>query len=322
MKKILNLLLLTILFSSCQAQKSSILVVQKQISDLSGYPVYNRLVEEKDGVRVLKKEYEYIDSIDMHFIKYMSDGLKIQGYMAKPKEPGNYPCIIYNRGGNREYGELLVFHLATILGKLANEGYVVIASQYRGGGLSEGQEEFGGKDLNDVLILPEVLAEIEGADTTKIGMYGWSRGGMMTYLAIPHMQNLKAAVSIGGRSDLTTIDRFEIENICAELIPNYETNKEEELKKRSAVHFVDKFPTDVPVLLLHGNADWRVKSENSLKLAMEFEKFRIPYRLVIFEGGDHGIREHKLEVDQQVLDWFDKYLKGGAALPDMEYHGR
>ena len=112
------------------------------------------------------------------------------------------------------------------------------------------------------------------------------------------------------------------DGVYSELIPNYWENKDAELKKRSAVHFVDKFPTDVPILLLHGNADWRVKSENSLKLAMEFEKFRIPYKLVIFEGGDHGINEHKTEADQQVIDWFDKYLKGSAPLPDMEPHGR
>lgn len=322
MQRILNLVLLIIVFSSCQAQEKSLILNQIQVTDLSKFPVYNRLVEEVEGEKVWKKEYEYIDSVDLSMISYMSDGLKIQGYVAKPKEPGNYPCIIYNRGGNREYGQLLVLHLAMLLGEIANEGYVVIASQYRGGGRSEGQEEFGGKDVNDVLILPEVLAEIEGADTSRIGMFGHSRGGMMTYLAMPHMKNLKAAVSSGARSDLTAIDRLEIENICAELIPNYETNKEEELKKRSAIYFADKFPKDVPILLLHGNADWRVKSENSLKLALEFEKYRIPYKLVIFEGGDHSLSEHRTEVDEQVIAWFDKYLKGQATLPDMEYHGR
>jgi len=75
--------------------------------------------------------------------------------MAKPKETGNYPCVIYNRGGNRDFGGLLVAHGAITLGKLAKEGYVVIASQYRGNGGSEGQEEFGGKDVNDLFILDE-----------------------------------------------------------------------------------------------------------------------------------------------------------------------
>jgi dipeptidyl aminopeptidase/acylaminoacyl peptidase len=74
--------------------------------------------------------------------------------------------------------------------------------------------------------------------------------------------------------------------------------------------------------MLHGNSDWRVKPEQSLNLALEFEKNRIPYRLIMFEGGDHGISEHKDEVNEQVLNWFDKYLKNDEQLPNMEYHGR
>lgn len=323
MQKILNLFLLVIIFSSCQAQNTSILIGQKPITGLSEYPVYNWITDEADGVKELKEEYEYTNEIDMYSITYLSDGLKIKGLVSKPKKPGNYPCIIYNRGGNRDFGSLKIFHAVMGMGKLASQGYVVIASDYRGGKLNEGNDEFGGKDINDVLILPEVLKEIEGADTGRIGMYGWSRGGMMTYLALSKMKNLKAAVTGGAPSDLTVIDRQGMEDgVYSELIPNYWENKEEELKKRSAVHFVDKFPTDVPILLLHGNSDWRVKSENSLKLAMEFEKVRIPYKLVIFEGGDHGIKEHRTEVDQQVIAWFNKYLKGQASMPDMEYHGK
>jgi len=323
MQKILNLLLLTIILSACQAQDTSLLLDQRSITDLSKYPVYNWITEEIDGEKRLKNEYKYVNDLDMYGITYLSDGLKITGLVSKPKKPGNYPCIIYNRGGNRDFGNLKVFHAAMTMGKLASEGYVVIASDYRGGKRNEGNEEFGGKDINDVLILPEVLSTIESADTSRVGMYGWSRGGMMTYIALSQMKNLKAAVTGGAPSDLTVIDRKDMEdNVYAELIPNYWENKEEELKKRSAVHFVDKFPINVPILMLHGNADWRVKSENSLKLALELEKYKIPYRLVIFEGGDHGIKEHRMEVDQQVIDWFDKYLKGNAPLPNMEPHGR
>src|SRR5690348_10353068 len=37
-------------------------------------------------------------------ITYLSDGLKVKGYIAVPKKPGKYPCIIFNRGGNRDFG--------------------------------------------------------------------------------------------------------------------------------------------------------------------------------------------------------------------------
>ena len=323
--KYIKLILLIILFSNCNAQTNKILISERLISDLSQYPIYSRLIEDKNGSEKWKEEYKYLDSIEIYEIIYLSDGLHIRGLMAKPKKAGNYPCIIYNRGGNRDFGSLKVAHGALWLGELAKEGYVVIASQYRGNGGSEGQEEFGGKDVNDVVILTEVLKEVESADTEKIGMYGWSRGGMMTYIALTKTKKIKAAVVGGAVSDnyQTIKDRPEMEtNVIAELIPNYEEAKEEELTKRSAIMWADKFPKDVPILILHGNADWRVKPEQSLKLALEFEKHRIPYRLIMFEGGDHGISEHRDEVNGQVLNWFDRYLKNEESIPNMEYHGR
>jgi len=272
-----------------------------------------------------KQEYKYLDSIKISAITYLSDGLQVKGLIAKPKKEGNYPCIIYNRGGNREFGALKVAHAAITLGRLARHGYVVIASQYRGNAGGQGIEEFGGADINDVVILTKALKEIKNADTERIGMYGWSRGGMMTFIALTKTNKIKAAVVGGAVSDQfqSIADRPEMETmVLSELIPNYESLKEIELEKRSAIKWTDKLPKNVPILLLHGNADWRVKPEQSLKLALKFEKERIPYRLIMFEGSDHGINEHKKEVNSQVINWFDKFLKRNEPLPNMEYHGR
>lgn len=320
--KYIKLTWILLVFTSCLGQ-TDLIVSKNLITDWSKYPIYPRLIADKKGEKEWKEEYKYLDSIDVFIITYLSDGLKIRGLMVKPKKPGKYPCVIYNRGGNREFGSLVAAHGALVLGQIAKEGYVVIASQYRGGGGSEGKEEFGGKDVNDVLILTDVLAEIENADASRIGMYGWSRGGMMTYLSLTKTNKIKAAIAGGAKSDLTTIDRPEMETkVYAELIPNYEENKEEELKKRSAVYWADKFPKNVPILLLHGNSDWRVKSTNSLKLALELDKYRVPYRLKIFEGGDHGITEFRDEVNKEVINWFNRYLKDNEPIPNMEFHGR
>ena len=316
MKYTLGSVLLLFSLLQCQAQTKKLVSV-RTIDNLTETPIYPRLSETIDGKNVLKKEYRYIDSIDMSWITYMSDGIMVDGLLVKPKKPGNYPCVIYNRGGNRTFGQLVVAHAALTLGDLANQGYIVIASNYRS------NEEFGGAEVNDVLNLIDVLEEVEGADTEKIGMYGWSRGGMMTYLALTKTDKIDAACVGGAPSDLTVIDRPNMEsNVYAELIPDYYKNKTEELQKRSAVYWADKFPKDAPVLVMHGNSDWRVKAENSLKLALEFEKHRVPYRLKIFEGADHGIREFKSEVADEVYRWFERYLKNDEALPDMEYHGK
>src|SRR5688500_10771616 len=126
-------------------------------------------------------------------ITYQSDGLKVKGYLVMPKAKGIYPCIIYNRGGNRDGGALTDGQTGRIMAEVASWGYIVVGSQYRGNMGGEGKEEFGGSDVNDVLNLIPLLANFQQADTSRIGMYGWSRGGMMTYLALTKTKRIKAA---------------------------------------------------------------------------------------------------------------------------------
>lgn len=321
-----KILLITFFYSfssTCTGQ--GILIENRLISDLSHTPIYPNLVAKSNDSIHWKEEFSYLDSIDIQAITYLSDGLKINGFVVKPKKAGLYPCIIYNRGGNRDFGSLKIAHCVYWFAQLAKEGYVVIASQYRGAGGSEGREEFGGKDVNDVIILPQVLAEIPGADTARIGMYGWSRGGMMTYIALTKMTGIKAAVVGGALADQfsSIADRPQMESgVLAELIPEYAIRKNEALAERSALSWPEKFSSNVPLLILHGNADWRVKVDQSLRLALALEPYRIPYRLIIYEGGDHGLTAYQEEVTSEVINWFDRYVKQSSALPDMEYPGK
>ncbi|MDX1479006.1 MAG: alpha/beta fold hydrolase, partial [Saprospiraceae bacterium] len=223
-------------------------------------------------------DWQHLDSLNLFDITYLSDGFKVKGYLLEPRASGKHPCVIFNRGGNRSFGMLTPVRIAFLGGKLASHGYVVIASNYRGVDGGEGMEEFGGADVNDVLNLIPALGQTEKADTSRIGMYGWSRGGMMTYLALTRTDRIKAAVVGGAVSDNfeTIRERPDMEtHVLAELIPDYAASKEAALTERSAIHWADRFPKNVPVLMLHGNADWRVKSTQSLRLALEFEKHRI-----------------------------------------------
>jgi len=74
--------------------------------------------------------------------------------------------------------------------------------------------------------------------------------------------------------------------------------------------------------MLHRNVDWRVKSTNSLNLALEFEKYRVPYRLKIFKGGDCGIGEQKEEVKVEAFGWFIRFQKYGESFPNKELYGK
>ena len=286
--------------------------------------LYLRLSDEKGN---LKAKYTYLDEVETKTFFYESDGLKVKGYMAYPKEVSKkHPIIIYNRGGNREFGNLNEYKMAFIIAKVASWGYVVVASQYRGNEGGEGIEEFGGADVSDVLHLIDVVDNLSFADSKRIGMYGWSRGGMMTYLALMQTDKIKAAAVGGAVTDLKAMDESRNGEmgvyVYSELMPGYKKNKDSVMAIRSAIYHADKLPKNTPILLLHGTSDWRVIPEESLNMAIELQKAKVPYSLVMYEGGDHGLSEFRSEVDEQVKTWFDKYVKNNHPLPNLEPHGR
>ncbi len=242
-------------------------------------------------------------------ITYLSDGLKVKGYIAYPNDERNkFPCIIWNRGGSRSSGAIDTFTARGMLGQMASWGYVVFASQYRGNAGSEGKEHLGGDDVNDILNLLPLADEIPHADKNIWGMEGWSRGGMMTYLTLLKKRNFRCAVLVGAISNLGqyVLENPGKKNIYKEIIDG--ENFEAELEKRTIINFVDKLP-HIPYLLLHGGNDKTVSPAQTIEIAEKMQELKIPHRLVIFEGGDHFLRKQRKEVDELRKIWFDKYLK-------------
>lgn len=258
-------------------------------------------------------------------ITYLSDGLKVKGYLAMPAHTeGKLPCVIFNRGGSLEFGALHDAAAVFQLGPIAAHGYIVVASQYRGNGGGEGREEFGGADVNDVLHLIPLLESLPQADPARIGMYGWSRGGLMTYLAMTRTERIRAAVIGGGVSDLAAsiAERPELETeVYSKLVPRWSTERQAAIDARSPIRWAAKLNKTTPLLLLHGGADWRVSPRQALRMADALLEAKQPFRLVLFEGGSHGIFEHEVEVDRLVLDWLDTYVRDGKAWPSVEPHG-
>jgi len=157
--------------------------------------------------RIVDLEPGFSDKVECHKIKYLSDELKVVGFLLFPKiRDEKLPVLIYNRGGNREHGAIFGRNLS-YLAYLASNNYVVLASQYRGNDGGEGKESFGGSDINDVLNLIVLAKSLEYADPNKIVMLGYSRGGMMTYLAIKSGAQIRAAAVVGGLTDIVQIYR-------------------------------------------------------------------------------------------------------------------
>ena len=272
----------------------------------------------------LEKSVPHLDAIQFSKITYLSDGLQVTGYVVEPKKEGNYPCIIANRGGNREFGQWTPLSIAYFMGKMASWDYVVVASQYRGNDGGKGMEQFGGAEVNDVLNLLPVLEQLPKADTSRIGIEGGSRGGMMTYLSLKNSSRFKAAVVVAGMADahLSIKNRAEMETVFAELAPNYASDKENQLNQRSAVQWADEICKTTPLLIMHGSADWRVSPEESLTLVNKLYEYKHPTRFILFEGADHGISEYRKDMFDAMKSHFDRYVRDESPLTEMKPHGR
>ena len=300
-------------------------IVHREEIKITDFEDVKKIIYDKKGEpSQVKESYQYLNEVKIEKIKYVSDKLEVVAYIVTPLQQGKYPGIIYNRGGNKDFGQLTPQKVAFILARIASWGYVVTGSQYRGNDGGEGKEEFGGSDVNDVLNLIPLLQTHEMVIPDKLGIYGWSRGGMMTYLTLMNTNIFKAAIVGGGLSDLHMMKKTRpgMEEVYVDIIPDYIKNKDALLNARSAIQNVNKINKTTPVLMLHGTSDWRVVPQMALDLAEAFIKYQIPYRLIMFEGGDHGLSEHRKEVDQQVKMWLNKYVKEEGSLPDLIPHGR
>lgn len=275
-------------------------LLSKNIIDIKSTPYWYQFSEND----TLKTNYKYLNELDFYAITYQSDSSIVKGITIEPKKEGVFPVVIFNRGGNVKFAELDVSTLIYFTSKLAKEGYVIVASNYRE------NEAYGGEDINDVLYLTETIKEIKKADSSRIGMFGWSRGGMMTYLALQKSNKIKTAIVGNGPSDLfkiATYRPFVEEKVLAELIPNYWENKEAALRERSVVFWADELSKQSSLLILCGTKDRACPHEQSEVISLLLKKIAYDYELKKFET-DHLFSGKKQELNQEVIKWFNNRL--------------
>lgn len=305
---------------SCKHHTKSIEQIKADFGDFQNESITLRPVDYtktpiNKTIQHHPEKYNYLKDVDIYSMAHTSDSLFITGFLVQPKKDGKYPVIIVNRGGNQDLGHLIVATAVNMMAPFAAEGYVVVATNYRGTSRSEGRDQFGGNDVNDVLNLMTSIAELENVDTSRIALLGISRGGMMNYLTLKNAndEHIKAVASIGGISDLSlTMEHHpQIEEVAKELIPDFDSRRDQEIRKRSAVYWANELSPTTPILMLHSMDDKHVYYNQVPVFADSLEHYQIPYQLVSFKNDKHGLLNHEVEVKKMILDWFDRYVKNG-----------
>lgn len=304
MKKIFYVYLLLFSGLFC-AQNSSVNLEQTFPGKIEGYTIKN-----KNGQSVFKDEYKYLDSVNIYGYNYSSyDNLTIRGFLIEPKKKGTYPVIIFNRGGNKELGAVTIPVLTNFLSKIAAKGFIIIGSQLRGSGRSEGKDEFGGKDIGDVMKLFEIIDHQSNADPKRIGMLGVSRGSMTNFLVLKETDRIMANATIGGIADLNQKDRPEMYELYKELIPDFEKNPKKELDKRSSLLSISLIKNkNLKNFIIHGANDERVNVDNAFLLFNALKSNNFSTRLLIYEDANHGINNNTNDLISQIISYFRIYL--------------
>ena len=149
-------------------------------------------------------------------------------------------------------------------------------------------------------------------DPAKLGVGGWSYGGILTNYVITQTDRFAAAIS--GASEALYIANYGHDH--------YQLAWEQELglpwenrelwERLSPFNRVEKIVT--PTLFMGGAEDWNVPVLNSEQLYQALKRLGRTTQLVVYPGEHHGISKPSFRKDrwQRYLAWFEQHVKGIA----------
>jgi dipeptidyl aminopeptidase/acylaminoacyl peptidase len=279
------------------------------------FPSYEKALQTTK-IRDIASKEEYERAIrDTNFefqrLKYMSDGLKVTAYLYKPTRVNGskLPAIIFNRG-SFILGDIAP-ELVSLFHRLASEGFVVLAPMYRQSDAGEGRDEMGGGDVNDLMNSAALAKSLEFIDTNNLFLYGESRGGVMTYLAIKKNFPANAAAVYGAFTDMEALIKDNPEmyrpQFLNQIWADFDSRKDEIFRSRSAIFWPESLT--IPLLIMHGGADRGLNPSQSLTIAQKLQSLGKTYELIIYAGDGHRLARNQEDRDRRAVAWFRKYMK-------------
>jgi dipeptidyl-peptidase 4 len=239
------------------------------------------------------------------------DGLEFHNQLFLPKDlqPGQRrPAVIFVHGGPQRqmllgYQYRHFYHMAYAINQyLANQGYVVMSVNYRGG-IGYGKSfrnapkrgAQGNSEYQDVLAAGQYLQARADVDPKRVGIWGLSYGGVLTAQALARNSDVfavgvdMAGIHLWGNS----LDPKDI---------SYQS---------SAISHIDKWKS--PVLLIHGDDDRNVAFSQTTGLVQLLRSHGIPHELIVFPDDVHDSLLYRrwLTAFHATDEFLGRYLKNG-----------
>ena len=210
--------------------------------------------------------------------------LDIPAFVFQPlhqRGPQGHPAIVWVHENIRGH---LYEHYIPYIREATSKGYVVIAPEYRGS-IGYGKEfydaiDYGGNEVDDVVTAVDVLkAKYPQVDPARIGIIGWSHGGMITLLSIFRNETMfKAAVAMVPVSNLFQrlawkgVERQHQAIDPANRYGGLPAEKHDVYKDRSPVYNVEKLQIPLLVHVTRNDEDVNIEEDMQIVDALRSRK--------------------------------------------------
>jgi dipeptidyl aminopeptidase/acylaminoacyl peptidase len=279
-------------------------------------------LEGRDFRRLTSHNEAFLNEVTLGETKDLNfksaGGTAIHGYAAMPPNAvagKRYPTILWIHGGpDAQDEDSLTSQYTRHL--MAAGGYVVVGINYRG---SSGRgaafarsifADWGHKEVEDILAAADHVVAIGLADPKRLGMGGWSYGGILTDYTIATDGRFKVAFSGAGSANQLSMygsDEY-ILQYNNELGPPW---KSESLWLKLSYPFFHADRIHTPTMFMGGLVDFNVPVAGGEQMYQALRTLGVPTELVVYPGEHHGFTKPSFLKDraERMAAWYDKYLK-------------
>jgi dipeptidyl aminopeptidase/acylaminoacyl peptidase len=276
-----------------------------------------------DLTRLTKTNDALISQLRLAKVEYIhfksKDGTSVAGYLYKPPDfdaAKKVSTLLRPHGGPVGEYAASFDHLAQLF---AANGYVVLLPNPRGSS-GYGQKfceaifaDWGNKDFQDDMAMVDYALDQGIADPDKLGVGGWSYGGISTNFIITQTTRFKGAIT--GASEVLYAANYGHDHY--QRLWEYELGLPWENRalydKLSPFYKVTSITT--PTLIMGGEIDWNVPVINSEQLYQALKRVgKVPTELVVYPGEYHGFTtpSHIKDRLERYLAWYAHYVKGDS----------
>lgn len=258
-----------------------------------------------------------IDLRPVEDIRFRShDGTEVHGVLIKPSgfvAGRRYPTVLWIHGGPKGQDQhgFVVGDDQFMRQLFAAQGYLVLGVNYRG---STGRgsafaraiaADWGHKEVQDLLAGVDYMISSGGADPGRLGIGGWSYGGILTDYTIASDRRFKAAVSGAGTANQLAMygsDEYAMQWNAEIGYPWRSTA----LWLNLSYPFFHADRIHTPTLFLGGTKDFNVPLAGGEQMYQALRTLGVPTQLVVYPGEYHVFTRPSFVLDsnQRMLDWF------------------